>query len=81
MLQISTRAMEITLDMTDPGQKVLMLELCLKLFNMYLPTFVPMVLLSPEENCESSAREGPLDSLSILICGSETKIEVSILPW
>ena len=25
--------------------------------------------LSPEGNCESSAEEGPLDSLSILICG------------
>ena len=36
-------------------------------------------LLSPEGNCESSAREGPLDSLSILICGWEAKIEVWIL--
>ena len=38
-------------------------------------------ILSPEGNCESSAREGPRDSLSILICGWETKIEVSILNW
>ena len=32
---------------------------------------------SPEGNCESSARRGPLDSVSTLICGCRVKIRFS----
>ena len=35
--------------------------------------------LSPEGNCESGARWGPLDSLSILYVDSERKLTISIL--
>ena len=33
--------------------------------------------LFSEGSCESSAREGPLDSLSILICDEEARISYS----
>ena len=38
-----------------------------------------ILILSPEGNCESSARWGPLDSLSILYVIGERKSTISIL--
>ena len=38
-----------------------------------------VIYLSPEGNCESGARWGPLDSLSILYVNSERKLTISIL--